>query len=197
MAVGFAEASQQPGSWTVPGPYLLAVNSSGSTGSRPMGIAYAAVTPGAITGPTITNASPQSVSGGSLLVLKGSALVVHGTTPDGYVHGVSGGSSVTIAAPSGMQAGDLVTVYINTGNATTAAPSGWVQQHLDGQGIVYTRSFSTVPADLGTWTTSDSHGWAFTSVAFGATGASPSVVAVGGGGAQSVSAVFTGSATAP
>jgi hypothetical protein len=96
-----------------------------------------------------------------------------------------------------MQASDLVVVYINTANVPMTSPAGWTQRRQDGQGTVWTQAFSSVPADLGVWSTTDSHGWTYTAVAFGASAANPAVASVGGGGAQSTNAVFTGSATAP
>jgi len=197
LAVGFAEASQQPGSWSVPAPYQFAVNWDGSSGSRPIGIVYAAVTPGTVTGPTITNASSQYASGGSLLVLNGPGPLLRGTTAATRVSGVAGGSSWTIAAPTGMRAGDVAAVYINTSNVPMTSPAGWTQRHQDGQGTVWTQVFSSAPANLGVWSTTDTYGWTYTAVAFGASVSSPTVATVGGGGSQFTSAVFTGSATAP
>jgi hypothetical protein len=167
-------------------------------GARPVAVAYASATPGTtVTGPTITNASPQYASGGSLLLVQGSGLTVRGTTAATHVHGVNGGSAATLASPAGLQAGDLVAVYVDTVNVPMTPPDGWFQQRQDGQGTIWTRPVASLPTDLGTWSTSDSHGWTYTSIAFGATGGDASVAAVGGGGAQSTNVVFTGSATAP
>jgi hypothetical protein len=197
LAVGLAEASQQPGLWSVPAPFQLSVNWSGSTGARPLAVAVAAAsTTGTITGPTITNASAQSASGGSLLLVRGPSVVVRGAGAATHVSGVNGGSSATLANPTGMQPGDLVVVYINTSN-TMVAPAGWTLQHHDGQGTVWSQVFPAVPTNLGTWTTTGSSGWTYVAVDFGGSGGSPSVVATGGGGAQARAAVVTGSATNP
>jgi hypothetical protein len=197
LAVGFAEASQQPGLWSVPAPFQLSVNWGGSPGSRPLAVAVAAAsTTGTVTGPTITNASAQAASGGSLLLVRGPSVVVRGAGTATNVSGVNGGSSATLASPTGMQAGDLVVVYINTPNTMTV-PAGWTLQHHDGQGTVWSQVFPAVPTNLGTWTTTGSSGWTYVSVDFGGSGGSPGVVATGGGGAQTRAAVVTGSATNP
>jgi hypothetical protein len=68
LAVAFAEGGTDVGSWTVNAPYSFAVNWDGSTGARPVAIAYVPVTVGStVTGPTITNAGDQSNSGGPRL----------------------------------------------------------------------------------------------------------------------------------
>jgi hypothetical protein len=194
-AVGFAEGSQNSGTWSVPAPYQFAVNWNGSPGARPEAIVYSSVTPGVtITGPTVTNASTESASGGSLLLLQGSGLLLRGSTPGHHTSGVSGGTSATIPAPAGLAAGDLVLVYIDTPNTMTP-PTGWTQQRQDGQGTVWSQTFASVPANLGTWSTTGGSGWDYTAAAFGASGGSPTIVGVGGGGAQTSSAVNTGSAT--
>lgn len=76
-------------------------------------------------------------------------------------------------------------------------PAGWTQRREDRQGTIWTEAFSSVPAKLGVWSSTDTYGWTYTAVAFGASGPSPSVAAVGDGGAQSTNVVFTGSANAP
>jgi hypothetical protein len=195
--LAFAEASQQSGAWSVPGPYTLAINWNGATGARPVAIAVAPVTVSSgtvVTGPTITNARNQNASGGSLVLVAGSGLTVDGTTSPTHVSGRGGGSSATIANPSGMRSGDLVAVYINTGNTMTA-PSGWTLRRQDGQGSVWTQTFTSVPASLGNWSTTGASGWTYTAIAIGGTG-SRVVDGTGGGGAQKSSAVKTGSATA-
>jgi hypothetical protein len=199
LALGFAEGSQQSGGWSVPSPYTLAVNWTGSStgGSRPVAIADAPVTVQkgtVVTGPVITNANTQSASGGSLLLIAGTGLAVHGSGTANYVHGVSG-SSVTIPTPSGMQAGDLVVVYLNSGNTSTTAPSGWTLQRQDGQGSVWTQTFASVPASLGKWSTTGSSGWTYSAISVGGSGTTR-VDASGGGGAQTSRSVKTGSATA-
>ncbi len=199
LAVAFAEASQQPGVWSVQPPYQLAVNWSGSTGARPMAVAYAAAPTSftaTVTGPTITNASEQNASGGSLLLVQGSGMSVRGTTPATHVHGVNGGSTATLATPAGLHAGDLVAVYINTSN-TIAAPSGWTLQRQDGQGTVWTRAITGVPDTLGDWSTAGNAGWTFTAVALGATSSGPTVIGAGGGGAETTATISTGSAANP
>jgi len=199
LAVAFAEASQQPGVWSVQPPYQLAVNWSGSTGARPIAVAYAAAPTSfsaIVTGPTITNASEQNASGGSLLLVQGSGMSVRGTTPATHVHGVNGGSTATLATPAGLHAGDLVAVYINTSN-TIAAPSGWTLQRQDGQGTIWTRAITGVPDTLGDWSTAGNAGWTFTAVALGATTSGPTVIGAGGGGAETTATISTGSAATP
>jgi hypothetical protein len=194
LAIAFAEASGQIGGWSVPSPYQLVVNWNGSTGARPVAIADApiSVTGGTVVpGPTITNASAQSSSGGSLVLISGANLAVHGAIPASYVYGASPGTSATIAAPK-MQAGDVVLVYLDTPDSITA-PSGWTQLRHDGEGTVWAESFTSLPTDLGTWTMAGAHGWTYTAVAVG--GASASVDASGGGGMQTSKVVQTGSAT--
>jgi hypothetical protein len=194
-AVGLAEAGVNPGAWTVPAPFQFAVNWNGSPGARPEAIVYAQVAlGGTITGPIVTNASAQSNSGGSLLLLQGSGLLLRGSTPGHHTSGVAGGTSATIPAPVGLAAGDLVLVYIDTPNTMTP-PTGWTQQRHDGQGTVWSRTFTTVPANLGTWSTTGGSGWDYSAAAFGASSGSPTIVGVGGGGAQTTNAVSTGSAT--
>jgi hypothetical protein len=194
LAVGLAEGGTDVGAWTVTAPYTFAVNWDGSTGARPVAIVYAPVTVGStVTGPTISNAGNQSLSAGSLLLLRGTGLVYRGSSPAIHEHGVSGGKAVTLATPSRMQPGDLVAVYINTPDAIVP-PVGWTQQRHDGEGTVWTRSFDSVPVDLGTWRTSNDRGWTHTEVAFGG---HPRVGASGGGGSQRNSFVFTGTATSP
>jgi phosphatidylinositol-3-phosphatase len=196
-AVGLAEAGQNPGTWSVPAPYQFAVNWSGSPGARPEAIVYAPATAGVtVTGPVLTNAGVQNNSGGSLLLLQGPTLVVRGATPGHHVSGVSGGSSATIPSPAGLQPGDLVLVYIDTPNTMTP-PAGWVPQRSDGQGTVWSQTFTSAPANLGVWKTTGSSGWDYTAVGFGASSGSPTIVATGGGGAQTTNAVRTGSATPP
>src|SRR5205807_2180235 len=97
-----------------------------------------------------------------------------------HEHGVSGGSAVTFALPAGVQPGDLVAVYINTQN-TIVPPTGWLQQRHDGEGSVWTQTLDTVPANLGSWGTSNDHGWTHTAVAFGGR---PRVGASSGGGTE-------------
>ena len=198
LAVGFAEATQQPGSWSVSAGYTLVVNWDGSVGSRPLAIADALVGSGtSVTGPILTNANAQFASGGSLLLLRGSGLAVHGTTNAARVAGVNGGSSATVPTPVGMQAGDLVAVYINTPN-TMVAPVGWTLQHHDGQGTVWTQAFSTVPGSLSSWSTGGgASGWTFAAVSIGASASTPQVVAAGGGGAQTSRVVSTGTVVRP
>jgi len=145
-----------------------------------------------VKGPTVTNANPQYASGGSLLLIQSPGLVISGVTSATNVPGVTGGSSATIATPSGFKAGGLVAVYINTPNTMTA-PAGWTLQHHDGQGTVWTQAFPTVPVDLGTWSTSGASGWTYTAIGFA--GIAPTIVGAGGGGAQTSSAVFTGTAS--
>jgi hypothetical protein len=91
-------------------------------------------------------------------------------------------------------AGDLVLVYLDTPNTMTP-PTGWTLQHSDGQGSVWSQTFASVPANLGTWRTTGGSGWDYSAAAFGASSGSPTIVATGGGGAQTSSAVRTGSAT--
>src|ERR1044071_8139040 len=60
IALAFSEASQQSGAWAVPAPYTLVTNWDGSSGSRPVAIAYAPVSVGVgstLTGPTLSNAT--------------------------------------------------------------------------------------------------------------------------------------------
>ena len=198
LAVGLAEASQQPGAWSAPAGYSLVVNWDGSVGARPIAVAYTTITSGTtVTGPTLTNASSQPASGGSLLLLRGSGLTVRGTTSAKHVSGVNGGRSAILPSPSGMQPGDLVAVYINTSN-TMVAPAGWTLRHHDGQGSVWTQAFGAVPPDLSSWSTGGGgSGWTYTAVAFGASGSAPEVVAAGGGGAQTGAAITTGTVTRP
>jgi parallel beta-helix repeat protein len=198
LAVGLAEASQEPGAWSAPAGSRLVVNWDGSVGARPIAIAYTPVTSGTtVVGPTLTNANSQAVSGGSLLLLRGSGLTVRGTTSAKHVSGVNGGGSAILPGPSGMQPGDLVVVYINTSN-TMVAPAGWTLRHHDGQGSVWTQAFGAVPPNLSSWSTGGGgSGWTYTAVAFGATGSAPEVVAAGGGGAQTKAAVATGTVTRP
>jgi parallel beta-helix repeat protein len=198
LAVGLAEASQQRGAWSAPAGWSLVVNWDGSVGARPIAIAYTTITSGTtVTGPTLTNASSQAASGGSLLLLRGSGLTVRGTTSAKHVSGVNGGGSAILPSPTGMQPGDLVVVYINTSN-TMVAPAGWTLRHHDGQGSVWTQAFDAVPPNLSSWSTGGgSSGWTYTAVAFGATGSAPDVVAAGGGGAQTRAAIATGTVTRP
>jgi hypothetical protein len=196
-AVGLAEAGDNAGTWSVPEPYQFAVNWDGSPGARPEAIVYAAATPGTtVTGPVVTNAGAQNNSGGSLLLLQGSTLVLRGATPGHHVSGIAGGSSATIPSPAGLEAGDLVLVYIDTPNTMTP-PAGWVQQRHDGEGTVWSQTFASVPGDLGVWETSGSSGWDYTAASFGAGSGSPTIAASGGGGAQTTNVVRTGSATPP
>jgi hypothetical protein len=198
LAVGFAEASQQPGRWSVSTGYTLIINWDGSVGARPLAIASASISSGtSVTGPILTNASPQFASGGSLLLLRGSGLAVHGTTSATRVAGVNGGGSATVPTPVGMQAGDLAAVYINTTN-TMVAPVGWTLQHRDGQGTVWTQVFGSVPGSLGSWNTGGgASGWTFTALSVGASAGAPQVVAAGGGGAQTSAVVSTGTVARP
>jgi Pectate lyase superfamily protein len=197
LAIAFAEASQDPGGWSAPSPYTLAVNWDGSTGARPVAVAYAAVPSTAgttIVGPTITNLQTQYATGGSLLLVSGPSVSVHGITPADYVHGVTGGSSVAIPAPAGLQTGDLVAVYIDTPN-TMVAPAGWTLRRHDAEGTVWTHTMTSAASNLGNWSTTGDHGWTYTALALGAVGASPVIDGQGGAGAETSSAVKTGSAT--
>jgi Pectate lyase superfamily protein/Right handed beta helix region len=198
LAVAFAAAAGNLGSWTAPSPYVLAVNWSGST--RPAAIATAPVSVTAgqnVTGPVLTNASPQSATGGSLLLLAGAptSAHVHGVTAAHQVPGVTGGSSATIANPTDMAVSDLVAVYIATSNTMTA-PSGWVLQRTDGPGTLWTKAFASVPGNLDSWTTTDSGGWTYTAIAVGGGTCTPIIDGVGGGGAQWSSDVNTGTVQA-
>jgi hypothetical protein len=207
LALAFAEAAGQVGGWTVPSPYTLVVNWDGSTGTRPVAIAAAPQTVQkgtSLPGPVITNAVSQNPTGGSFLLIAGTSVAVHGTGTPLYVHGVTGGSSATIPTPSGMQAGDLAVVYVDSGNAATTSPtspgitppSGWTLQHQDGQGSVWTQTFTSVPASLGKWTTgTGSSGWTYAAISVGGTSGTTRVDASGGGGAQTSRSVNTGSAT--
>lgn len=195
MAVAFGSAAGNAGSWTT--SYTLSVNWNGSTGQRPVAIATAnvAVTAGhSINGPTFTNsASAQTSSGGSLMLLAGNAFV-HSVLPAAYQHGVTGGSAVTIARPAHMAAGDLAVVYINTANTMTA-PAGWTKQRTDGPGTFWTRAYASLPTNLGTWRTTDAHGWTYTAVAFVGS-CTPIIDGVGGSGTLHSTLVTTGSAVA-
>jgi Pectate lyase superfamily protein len=194
LVVGLAEGGTDVGAWSLPAPYKFALNWNGSTGARPVAIVYApVVVGGTVTGPTIINAGSQSLSGGSLLLLRGTGLSYRGSSPAVYEHGLSGGSTIAFATPVGTRPGDLVVVYIDTAD-TIVPPLGWTQERHDGEGTVWVQTFASVPTNLGSWSTRDDRGWTHAEVAFGG---DPRVDASGGGGAQHNSFVFTGTATSP
>jgi hypothetical protein len=196
MAIAFGEGGTDFGGWTVTSGWTLDVNYNGNPGARPMAIAHKSATPHATTtGPTFTNAGSQSASGGSLVLIRGGNLGFKGATAGVHVSGVGGGTSATLATPSGAGVGNLYFVYIDTTTAQTVTPpSGWTLARTDGEGKVWYQNFGSVPTDLGVWSTTGSSGWDHVQVAFGAKAV---VDAAGGGGAQTSSTISTGSATSP